>query len=98
MFNIIWCFGVNAEKLGSESNFRMNFAILGFFFMKVLINFFESKCNSGDPVCEIGCKFRLLAKYGVVSSRMRATLASVEDVPVDIRSCLLTNIRINSSL
>merc|ERR1712198_672605 len=28
---------------------------------------------------------QLLAKYGVVSSRMRATLANVEDVPVDIR-------------
>merc|ERR1712192_306685 len=28
---------------------------------------------------------KLLAKYGVVSSRMRATLANVEDVPVDIR-------------
>merc|ERR1711884_7896 len=28
---------------------------------------------------------KLLAKYGVVSERMRATLANVEDVPVDIR-------------
>ena len=31
-------------------------------------------------------KSRLLAKYGVVSERMRSTLANVEDVPVDIRS------------
>ena len=31
-------------------------------------------------------QFRLLATYGVVSERMRATLAAVEDVPVDIRS------------
>ena len=66
--------------------------------MKFLVNFFESKCNSGDPVREIGCKFRLLAKYGVVSSRMRATLANVDDVPVDIRSYLRTNILINSSI
>jgi len=28
---------------------------------------------------------KLLAKYGVVSERMRSTLANVEDVPVDIR-------------
>ena len=66
--------------------------------MKFLLNFLESKCNSGDPVCEIGCEFRLLAKYGVVSSRMRATLANVDDVPVDIRSYLRTNILINSSI
>merc|ERR1712080_297629 len=28
---------------------------------------------------------KVLAKYGVVSSRMRAALANVDDVPVDIR-------------
>ena len=39
-----------------------------------------------DPVGWPNFKSRLLAKYGVVSERMRATLANVEDVPVDIRS------------
>ena len=37
---------------------------------------------------KLNANLRLLAKYGVVSSRMRATLANVEDVPVDIRSFL----------
>ena len=36
-------------------------------------------------------QFRLLATYGVVSERMRATLAAVEDVPVDIRSYIVTD-------